>query len=165
MDRLLTLSHLLREFGTIKGEKAIQKLIYLIQSHTHNLGYNFEWKKYGPVSESLGEDILEAEILGYINISWENSVPVYRCSDSQGFTKYWQDKSRDYSLPVSLVKITQILKVSLDDNKINNPEIMQLLASFDFLKRNNLKNLESFQEKISNDNLLYAKNLLNKLSN
>ncbi len=164
MERLLTLSYLLKEFGPVKGERAIQKLIYLIQSHTYSIGYIFHWRKYGPVSETLDDDLLEAEMLGYIKIIWDNNIPVYICPDNPGITSYWQEKSRRYKLPSAIQRTTRMLKTIFGESEISNPWKIQLIASFDYLKKNDRDNLELFQENIPSEELIYVESVLKKLA-
>ena len=58
MDRLLRLSLIIKNLGSIKGDKNLQKMIYLLQSHGDDIGYHFKWNVFGPVSFQLENDSL-----------------------------------------------------------------------------------------------------------
>lgn len=162
VDRLLTISKILQLSGPIKGEKTIQKLVYLIQSHCENLGYSFNWNKYGPVSKTLDRDLLEAEMLKLIKISWDDKIPIYDLPASVGVSEFWRKKSDAFALSPNLCSEINRLSAILGKN-MRDPRMMEVLASVDYLKKNDETKLNSYREEYCKDDYSTASDLLSQL--
>lgn len=65
----------------------VDPLIYLIQEAGADLGYRFEWERYGPFSEALAEDISEvdsADIAEASEVSEDLQVAAQRVREAIG---------------------------------------------------------------------------------
>ncbi len=133
MERLLLLTHIIEYFGPIKGEKTIQKLVYLVQSINDYLYYTFRWDVFGPVSFDIEMDLYEAEALGLIDISWENNVPIYTAIVNEyDLPNYWKSiYNKTYPKDTVLHGFRYIQEVL--GNSIVNPTIMEIVASILYL--------------------------------
>ncbi|MHA2089801.1 MAG: hypothetical protein ACW98K_02980 [Candidatus Kariarchaeaceae archaeon] len=133
IDRVILLSHILESMGPIKGERCLQKLIYLLQTYGESLGYTFSWDYYGPVSYHIESDIDEAEALGFVNISWQNKVPMYSSKlQSVIRSEFWQKHLDQYQVPVKIKNQIPKLHKILSEN-LSNPLLMETMASLSYL--------------------------------
>ena len=162
VDRLLSISKILQLSGPIKGEKTIQKLVYLIQSHCENLGYSFNWNKYGPVSKALDQDLLEADMLKLIRISWDDKVPTYEFPDTVGITRYWKEKSNTFSLSSNLISEIDRL-IGILGNALRDPKQMEILASVDYLQKYDRLKLDNYREEFGKKDYFVASKILGSL--
>jgi len=134
MDRLVTLSKIIGALGPIKGEKSLQKLIYLTQCYGDKLGYQFNWNNYGPISFRLEKDIQEIRTLGLISISYDNDIPVYVGVDqSNQLTAFWRERLQQESIPPNSQRVIDFIN-SLGDQR-TDPLFLELIASMDYLQR------------------------------
>lgn len=134
MDRLVTLSKIIAALGPIKGEKSLQKLIYLTQCYGDKLGYQFNWNNYGPISFKLERDIQEIRTLGLISISYDNNIPVYiGVEQTDNLTVFWRDRLEQASIPPNSRRVIDFIN-SLGDQR-TDPLFLELIASMDYLQR------------------------------
>lgn len=162
VDRLLTISKILQLSGPIKGEKTIQKLVYLIQSNCENLGYSFNWNKFGPVSKTLDRDLIEAEMLKLIKISWDDKIPIYDLPASVGVSEFWRKRSDNFALSGNLSSEIDRLCTILGKT-MRDPRAMEILASVDYLEKNDRTKLNNYREEYCKNDYLTASDLLDKL--
>ncbi|MCE7733946.1 MAG: hypothetical protein GPJ54_03650 [Candidatus Heimdallarchaeota archaeon] len=134
MDRLLRLSLVLQNLGSIKGEKNFQKLIYLLQSYGDDIGYSFKWNVFGPVSFQLENDIEEAINMGFIE-KLGGEVPVYNSNVDSQKSHFWKERSANISMSDKLmVKIRDVGQLLEHSQKY--PNQIEILASIDYLQKN-----------------------------
>ena len=134
MDRLLRLSLILHELGSVKGEKNLQKLIYLIQSHGESIGYKFKWNLFGPISFNLQYDLEEAIAMGFIKINRNENVPVYTSTITAQDSIYWNKRINNLNLSEDVVlNISSISK--LLDYSSKYPNHIEIAASLDYLTK------------------------------
>lgn len=133
MDRSLRLSLILQKLGSIKGEKNFQKLIYLLQSHGDDIGYQFKWNVFGPVSFELENDIEVGVNMGFIGKE-TGEVPVYYSNIDTQKSKFWKEKFANMDLTDKLnIKIRDVGKLLEHSKKY--PNQIEILASIDYLRK------------------------------
>lgn len=170
MDRLIRLSLVLQELGSIKGEKNFQKMIYLLQSHGESIGYVFKWNLFGPVSFKLQNDIEEAISLGFIKIDNKEDVPVYTSKITVQDSKYWKKRITNINLSENVVlNINSIAK--LLDYSRKYPNHIEIVASLDYLKKKDGLTIEAAKTtlikksgmRFSNEDIDISAKLIDKL--
>lgn len=150
MDRLLRLSLVLQNLGSIKGEKNFQKLIYLLQSHGDDIGYHFKWNVFGPVSFQLENDIEEAINMGFIEKK-NDEVPIFYSSVNSQKSNFWKERTANIDISDKLlVKIKDVSQLLEHSQKY--PNQIEILASIDYLQKNEGLSIreakESFKTKV-----------------
>lgn len=169
MDNIFILATLLDTFGPIKGERSLQKLVYIAQTMAEIDEWNFDWNIYGPVSYEIERDLEEAEALGLLQVIWEDDgIPVYHFSyEDADLSSYWRRRYQEFVISDSLMYHLSLLKNVLGNN-VNDPELMEALASLDFLEHNDLNfkpdNLLDLSDgRFSNEQIIEAQQLLQNL--
>jgi len=160
MDRVILLGNILNEFGPIKGEKSLQKIIYLFQQYCHHLGYRYNWNIHGPISNDLITDIHESHAIGITSIKWEDNIPIYQSnSNLSHISKYWKEKlERDQLSNQVKIKISKIRDILQE--KMENPEELEILSSIHYINN-------SFQHEINHNNNIhdrYSPDKINEMS-
>ncbi len=134
MDRLLRLSLILHELGDVKGEKNLQKMVYLIQSHGESIGYTFKWNLFGPISFKLQNDLEEAISLGFIAVNRSDQVPVYTSKITVQDSKYWKKRIDNINLSENVVLNIGSISKLLDYSR-KFPNHIEIAASLDYLTK------------------------------
>ena len=161
MERLVTVAKIIESLGPVKGEKTLQKLIYLIDSNGCRLGYQFDWQQYGPISFQLQDDIHEICALGLISITYDNKIPVYRSPRSLNHLReFWRNKHKNFVPQTGLIHLLRFFQQL--GEKRNNPKFLEILASMDYSNQYNQSGYTTTIE--TDDNLqIMARNSLDIL--
>ena len=133
MQRLVKLAKVVDLLGPIKGEKSLQKLIYLFDRQNNELGYSYIWKTYGPVSFQLQQDIEELRALRLITVKHENNIPIFDVPIETNISTFWRNRLAQCEFNLKSQQILNHL-LQLDQRK-NDPLFLEVIASIDYLER------------------------------
>ncbi len=146
---MVRLAKVIEQLGPIKGERSLQKLIYLFDSQNNQLGYSFLWKTYGPVSFELQQDIAELRALGLVTSTRNSGITVYDVPvDLSKVAPFWTRKLAECEFDQ---KSTRIIKHLLKIDRRQDPLFLEVIASLDFLeKRSSPDPVTSLRRRVGN---------------
>ncbi|MCD6514677.1 MAG: hypothetical protein J7L07_07105 [Candidatus Odinarchaeota archaeon] len=132
LDDTSIVSYIVRKLGVVKGKKALQKIVYFVESAGAPLSYVFRWWFYGPFSRELD-----------IDINYLIAEDTFDYQISLGSTATLKIKKPKELIEEKLVpdervkkKIDYILNILKDLTDDFNPLKLELAASIHFIVNN-----------------------------
>jgi len=132
MNREFTLLSVIDKFGTVKGKKALHKIIYFTNLQTEDFLYR--WNNYGPYSEEVQQFYEDASIDNIIKVREESlggSATQYNMSLDQSGKKMLEELANNKN--INHDRILSAINSSYELLNGMSPREMELLASVHYV--------------------------------